>query len=341
MTEVKGDSSAKVVDIAIFLNNVGQIDAATGTVEVDFYLRYRWKDPHTKDVKEGLTGAEIDIENKQWWNPQLEVTNRVSLDPIGETAVIDKDWVIREIRYHGGIRCNMPLHEFPFDTQRIEISIESTEHAKDKLVFEPWSHKGNSYNEENILEHPEFEIMGTTGEVLDHEYPYALIEGEDKGEVFSKFFFVLRVERRAGYYMTKIGAILAMCMACSWATCWMDPSDIGNRLGIFTTMFLTAVAFQYVVDSKLPNIPYLTKLDRLVTACYVLLLLGGVENVIIYQMSLFIVDAQTLFHADMISFALLAGTSLGLAFWFKVLHLRHEEDHVIELKRHKGVPESR
>eukprot|EP00456_Euglypha_rotunda_P025357 TRINITY_DN2052_c0_g1_i4.p1 TRINITY_DN2052_c0_g1~~TRINITY_DN2052_c0_g1_i4.p1 ORF type:complete len:140 (+),score=11.30 TRINITY_DN2052_c0_g1_i4:218-637(+) len=126
-----------------------------------------------------------------------------------------------------------------------------------------------------------------------------------------------------------------MCLICSWATFFMAPDDIGNRLGIFTTMFLTAVAFQYVVNEKLPNIPYLTQLDHLVNGCYTLLLLSGVEIVIIYQSYRLGMDETTLFRADMISFALLAAPAFGLGIWFKISQLRHEEDHVVKLKREK------
>jgi len=307
---------------------LGQIDSATGTVDVDFYLRYRWKDPHTAEVKDSP-----DMTDKAWWNPNLEVLNRTDLDSVGETALIDKEYICREIRFRGNVRCKMPLHDFPFDTQKLVISIESNEWNNEVLQLEPWNNLNGEPFIAEISEHPEFEIMRHRQEVIDHQYPYSLIEGEDKGEVFSQYNFVLTVERRSGYYISKIGAVFAMCLVCSWSIFFMDPSDIGNRLGIFTTLFLTAVAFQYVVNEKLPNIPYLTKLDHLVNGCYTLLLLSGVEIVIIYQSWNNGMDQETLFHSDMIAFALLAAPALGLGIWFKVLQLRHEEDHVVTLKK--------
>jgi len=202
------------------------------------------------------------------------------------------------------------------------------------MGMDAWNNFTGQPYTEDISEHPEFEIMKSMHEVVEHPYPYSLVEGETEGETFSQYNFVMTVERRSGYYISKIGAVFAMCLICSWSTFFMDPSDIGNRLGIFTTLFLTAVAFQYVVNEKLPNIPYLTKMDHLVNGCYTLLLLSGVEMVIIFQSWNNGLDTDTLFHADMISFALLAAPAFGLAIWFKVSQLRHEEDHVVKLKKH-------
>jgi len=105
----------------------------------------------------------------------------------------------------------------------------------------------------------------------------------------------------------------------------MAADDIGNRLGILTTMFLTAVAFQYVVNEKLPNIPYLTKMDKLVNGCYLLLLLGLFETVVVFQANVNGVDDETTFKMDMISFGLLGSPAVGLGVWFLLNNVVHKK----------------
>jgi len=223
------------------------------------------------------------------------------------------------------VKC--PLMNFRSTLRFVTIQIESIEYNVDLLRFESWNNfEGKPYNP-HVERHPEFEIMATSTEVVDHQYPYSLVEGE-QGEALSEFVFSMRVERKAGYYISKIGSIFAMCIFCSWMTFFMAADDIGNRLGIFTTLFLTAIAFQYVVNEKLPNIPYLTKMDRLVSGCYSLLLLTGVENVLIFQLYTWgDYETDTLFKVDMACFTLLGGTAISLGLWFKILQLRHEDDH--------------
>jgi hypothetical protein len=342
------------VRIAIYLNELGRIDVPAATVEVDFYLRFRWKPTSDEKIK-----AEEDMKHAKV--PVLEVMNRVNLEPVGDGT---KDWydddhteIVREQRYRGTIGCSMELHEFPFDTQVIHISIESTEYSKTNLLFEPWyddkdnqdllldpvdnypgvhfkpvEEKEKTCYDEKLKKHPELSIQHFYNSLRDHTYPYALTKlgGPD---TFHQYVFSLVVERRAGYYLSKIGAVFAMCLVCSWTTFWMAPDDIGNRLGIFTTMFLTAVAFQYVVNEKLPNIPYLTKLDYLVTGCYTLLVLSGIEMVIIYQLFCLGFDEHFLFRADMLAFSLLSSPAVGLAIWFKVSQWRHEKDHDEKLSK--------
>eukprot|EP01047_Picozoa_sp_COSAG01_P090425 COSAG01_NODE_22271_length_863_cov_1.274869_1_plen_55_part_00 len=42
----------------------------------------------------------------------------------------------------------------------------------------------------------------------------------------------------------------------------MFVTDEADQLSIILTMFLTAVAFQFVLSSNLPNKPYMTWTDR-------------------------------------------------------------------------------
>jgi len=217
--ELKGDKEEtsgpgpKQLNIAIYLNNIGQIDAATGVCEVDFYLRYRWKDPHTGEVDKS---EPPDLEgDKKFWTPCLEVVNKVSLDEVGTSQLIDNDFVCKEVRFRGGVQCEMHLEAFPFDSQVIKIILESYEHNETKLQFVSWDNfKGDPFNEV-VDRHPEFEIMSPSFDVSQHKYPYSLVEGDD-GETFSQFTFSLTVQRKAGYYNSKIASVFAMMLICSW-----------------------------------------------------------------------------------------------------------------------------
>mmetsp|Transcript_34489 Transcript_34489/g.107112 ORF Transcript_34489/g.107112 Transcript_34489/m.107112 type:complete len:128 (+) Transcript_34489:90-473(+) len=41
----------------------------------------------------------------------------------------------------------------------------------------------------------------------------------------------------------------------------MEPSDVGDRLGVYAGGLLTLVAFKYVVAEQLPSVPYSTVAD--------------------------------------------------------------------------------
>ena len=52
----------------------------------------------------------------------------------------------------------------------------------------------------------------------------------------------------------------------------MDPvDDLSDRFGLTVTLLLTAVAFQFVVSSELPQLPYLTLLDEYIIMSFIFL----------------------------------------------------------------------
>jgi len=50
------------------------------------------------------------------------------------------------------------------------------------------------------------------------------------------------------------------------------------------TLFLASVAFLFVVNDKLPRIPYLTIMDKLTIGCFFLLFLVAFENFLSFVM---------------------------------------------------------
>ena len=61
---------------------------------------------------------------------------------------------------------------------------------------------------------------------------------------------------RVGFY----NLLLAYTSVCTFA---LSPTDdLGDRIGFLITLILAAVAFQFIVSQYLPNVSYLTILDK-------------------------------------------------------------------------------
>lgn len=64
--------------------------------------------------------------------------------------------------------------------------------------------------------------------------------------------------------------VLGMISLCSLTALMPDAeSEIGTRLSTATTLFLTVIAFQFVVSALLPKLPYLTITDYYVLFCLI------------------------------------------------------------------------
>jgi len=63
----------------------------------------------------------------------------------------------------------------------------------------------------------------------------------------------------------------------------MDPSTLPDRTAVTVTLFLAAVAFNFVIGAQLPKVAYNTKLDYYLLAVYLLVTVSVLENVLSYQ----------------------------------------------------------
>merc|ERR1712079_275832 len=61
----------------------------------------------------------------------------------------------------------------------------------------------------------------------------------------------------------------------------LDKEDVSDRFATLFTLLLAAVAFQYIINSELPKLPYLTLMDKYVLFSFGYLFLGIVFVTII------------------------------------------------------------
>lgn len=99
---------------------------------------------------------------------------------------------------------------------------------------------------------------------------------------FPMIILRLKMQRRWQVYLIKHGFIM-MCL-CGLALCTfsIDASEVlSQRLGYTMTLLLTTVAFSYTTFESLPNVAYLTLMDKYILAGYVYLIAIMVESCII------------------------------------------------------------
>ena len=64
----------------------------------------------------------------------------------------------------------------------------------------------------------------------------------------------------------------------SWAVFWIDPTTTSNsQISIAVTSMLTLIAYRFAVDSQLPRLPYVTRLDAFILTSTLLVFVSLVE----------------------------------------------------------------
>ena len=89
----------------------------------------------------------------------------------------------------------------------------------------------------------------------------------------------IQVERRLGYFVTKIIVPLCLIVMMSWAPRWIDAGQVGVNVGVATTAFLTLVAYLFATNSLLPPVSYITRMDRFIFLSMLTVFAGLVQTI--------------------------------------------------------------
>jgi len=63
----------------------------------------------------------------------------------------------------------------------------------------------------------------------------------------------------------------------SWAVFWIDPSEGGSQIGVAVTSMLTLIAYRFAIDTQLPRLPYMTRLDAFILISTLLVFFSLIE----------------------------------------------------------------
>ena len=76
------------------------------------------------------------------------------------------------------------------------------------------------------------------------------------------------VRRKSGFYIWKICSVLVTIVLMAIPIFMIDVSELAERLNLALTLFLAAVAFNFVIMDSLPKIGYLTWIDTYTLGSY-------------------------------------------------------------------------
>ena len=168
--------------------------------------------------------------------------------------------------FSGTFTEKLELENFPFDVQDLQITMRLTDDVS-KAVFVPsfLQFKGDinlGYLELNYSALQEYTVHKPFIE-------YGLL----KYYVTQPSLNIrLKIERNYGMYFWTIYLMAFVSTAATLFAFSMDPvNDLSDRFGHVVTLILTAVAFQFVVSTELPKLPYLTLLDEYIIMSFIFL----------------------------------------------------------------------
>jgi hypothetical protein len=272
---------AVLVDLGLFIEAITEIDPVSNTFRIEGFLDLVWCDPRESFNPEELGWHEkffleddAHEELNEIWQPDITFPNESSPRETEnlELIVFEDGTIEYEERFSVTLEAHYDLLHFPFDTQVLEIEIESLAWSEQYLLF---------HQEEDIIGfRSDFELAEWhTSDVETHLE--SVREIRDR-HAFSEFIMLITVERLLGFYIWRLMLPMVIIVALSWSVFWMKDDDLSNRLMVSFTGILTVVAYQFIISDTLPRIPYITFLDAVITFSFFMMALTIVENIIVY-----------------------------------------------------------
>lgn len=258
------------VIVGAYINDIQELDTATGSFTIDFYMWFRWRNP----IVDPTDSIEV-MNSNAMENTTSSATGGVSGRPFPDEPVEMPDGTkYQGFRYQGVFSKNMDLHRFPFDTQQLNVLLEDINQDNSELVFVP---DATPVTINSQLTIPGFRIGTPTLTVEDHQYPTGFGDLRSPPNVsYSRITLAIPVARDALPYLVKIMLPILIVILIT-SLIYMIPARLEDaRTGIGVTAMLTMVALQWTTDSDLPSVEYLMMVDviYILSMAYILCAMG-------------------------------------------------------------------
>ena len=272
------------IHVGLFVNELREIDAMADTFRFLGTVTATWCDPRLAfDPKEEGTetlayhGLAAEEKTKSIWTVQGFPTNQIG-------AVAATQRVLRQ-RFDGRISATLnfdtklaadyDLRRFPFDKQTLTLGMESFAWDASQLVMIA-NHDTTGFSNDFIM--PEWDIVDVFAETM-------ITDVARSEEPFSRLLLSIVIERKSGFYLWKVLLPLLIIVALSWSVFWMKDEKFAVRVRTSATGILTIVAYQFMAAKDLPRVAYLTLIDKIMVASFILLAITVVQSLIVSRCS--------------------------------------------------------
>ena len=292
------------------LNSVHNIDTAKGIsqISLDSYITNNRKDMLDSLMKNndqnlldsGKHTICHDLKKKLVWPLTSVNFNEYRYDADVREGLKNKEKIVssvfdltydhpnfRSMRIEKGvffIRQDFDFEKFPFDTQKLIITIESGTGSKPYKNFANLNEEGSvtfltpekgpfinleKYKEKNYLK--DWKVISTSissREVIDNNYfdkwsNRIITHNENVLDI------EITIKRHVKHYIYKIYLPVFLILCVAWYVLWIPTKKYETRLNTSIIALLALIAYNFVFQDDIPKLNYLTDLDWYILLSYI------------------------------------------------------------------------
>jgi hypothetical protein len=243
-------SSSNITDVVvgIYVNGISNFDFGRGEYSLDFYLWFIWTDPT-------ISNMSFEIMNGQ---PAYANSFQKIVDNTG--GEVKEQW----FRIRANLFIPPDLRNYPFEAGGLKVQLEDAALNSSRFQYH-WASEYSGYDASSVVV-PGWKIMYLNYSVGEHAYSF--------GENYSQATFVIQVERDslpAAIQIVMPPVIFCLISSLSFFFRETKESNIGLRLGLNSSMIISAVLFYYGQQSSLPPMSSFSIFDEMMISVYVFL----------------------------------------------------------------------
>lgn len=250
------------VEVSIIVADFLGVNDVDQQLDVDLLATFSWVDPRL----EGYQGCRLG--KTEVWFPRIILVNSSNLrvlnqNALNQVSVGEGGQVFYQQRYTGNISSYHGLHRFPFDKHNFKITIATQGFEARNVVLKA--------NTENTWISDTLNIEGW--DVHGVEIEASKQKMRETGEDLSLITLIINADRNPDYFLYRVMLLLMFVVFMSWVIFWIPPNRFEFQIGLGATSMLTSIAFNLSVANNLPQLGYLTILDKtLIWAIFVIFL---------------------------------------------------------------------
>lgn len=240
------------INVGIYVISIGNFEFTKGTYVLDFYLMFQWENQNISP-----TGFEF-------MNGRATSKEKIYDVRTNSTSEV---WY----RVQATLFINPEFHSYPFDSQDLKIIVEDSTYNTTTVNYTPMT---EILGVDQQFQIAGWKIQSYNTNVSNHEYPW--------GEEYSQLAYTIKLERDAGLTAAKL--LLPPIIFCivSGLSFFFKADKITHRLGLGTSMLISAVMFHLSQTSALPPLPSLILIDKIMIAVYAFLASSLFATTLIY-----------------------------------------------------------
>jgi len=281
LLELAHGTSPVKVQADFHLLDLQKINDEEETFEFSGVLTLTWQDSR-QAFDPALAGADEIIYSGSYqfnelapaWYPQLVLANASEVQEMqGVLLRVQPDGTSRLVQTVNAVaRSTLNLRKYPFDSQQLNIVFEILGFDDRELVIESGSGTVNN----SRMQIPQWDLMHINIYSRLLVAPYAGATGNSAALVVT-----LDIKRQSFFMMRLVVLPLIVIMLLSWSVFWMDRSSLGDRMSVSFVGILTAVAYQTMVSSIMPQISYMTLIHGFLYFSFLLMCASVVVNLVV------------------------------------------------------------